>query len=860
MVLDALVNQFVQRLQHEKRARVCLWFDERREFVRLLPTLRGHLAGMVNPPFGLLEYDVGQGRGQIWLKYQIWRALRDTDPGEQRSLRFVIYVPLSEDRFESAGPDGTAPLDLLTEYRLAGILWRVNGKRPKLFSFLRQAGVSLPESPAEQRWLYDGGADSLLAKYVEKFIDRPAVFWSTTLTPEVAQSRLIGDADQRILDLAIDPVGTWKALGDNQLLREFLALVQGRYGFEASNVSPDDWMRELVVTLALTETFLGYGEPSDFPFAGRLPPVPLRPHHVQLLQRWLRDTESRDAWDRWVQEVENELNLSEWARGRAGRSYALPHLVRQRWDETRGAFEQAAPKASAIAEFFEHHSEMIAKEAELGKASHAPLGEWSLLRDLAVFLQACRDAEARVGKLTTATELARLYVDAASEIELQHIRIRSQAEEHDLISAIRVADRTYADYANALNTRFFQALLETGSTKVPGLPDVTPHLEERIWHATGRRAVVIVDALRYDCALAIKEGLREQHVAVEPVVGTLPTVTPIGMTALLPLSGARIGLQMKANNLHPTVNGKDTAVLSNRIAHLESTGAACLSIDDAESALDAPPGAGELLVVFGHNDVDRIGHGKAHTLIRHVQLEVDRLTRLVRKVHRWGYSVVHVVTDHGFVLLDETKLPEEVSCERDWCHVHKERFAVVPATADLSVATFPFPWDRNVTVAVPPALAFFKAEKSFSHGGAAVQEIIIPHLTSKNHSTTEKRIGVDVVLPTFELNRTAVKVLLRPQSTGSAASGQMLLFAATGRTLVLDVLQADPAGERASILASGPKEVRLEAADQEQAVTLFFHTAAAFQKGELLDLDIRDVETTEQLPPGGIKLTVGRDM
>ena len=93
----------------------------------------------------------------------------------------------------------------------------------------------------------------------------------------------------------------------------------------------------------------------------------------------------------------------------------------------------------------------------------------------------------------------------------------------------------------------------------------------------------------------------------------LPTVTPIGMTALLPLSGADMGLQMKANNLHPTVNGKDTAVLSNRIAYLEGFGATCLDIADAEAAREAPPGAGELLVVFGHNDVDHIGHGEAQT-------------------------------------------------------------------------------------------------------------------------------------------------------------------------------------------------------------------------------------------------------
>ena len=174
----------------------------------------------------------------------------------------------------------------------------------------------------------------------------------------------------------------------------------------------------------------------------------------------------------------------------------------------------------------------------------------------------------------------------------------------------------------------------------------------------------------------------------------------------------------------------------------------CLEIAAAEAASGAPQGAGELLVVFGHNDVDHIGHGEGQTLIRHLQLEVDRLTRLVRKLHRWGYSSVHVVTDHGFTLLDEAKLPEEVRCEREWCHVYKERFAIVPAAADLPVATFPFRWDCEVMIAVPPGLAFFKAEKSFSHGGASLQEIVIPHLTSKSRLTTEKPVGVDVVLPT----------------------------------------------------------------------------------------------------------------
>jgi len=860
VILDALVNQFVQRFQHEKRARVCLWFDERREFLRMLPALRDYLASMTHAPFRLLEYDEDRRQGQIWIKYEIRRALESAEPTDRNQKRFVVYIPLSEDRLERAGADGGDPLDLLAEYRLAGILWRVCGKRPTLFNFLRQAGVSLPDAPAEQRRLYDGGADSLLAKYVAKFMDRPTVFWTTTLTPEVAQSRLVGDADQTILDLAVDPEGTWASLRDKGLDREFLEMVRERYGFETQHAAPGDWVREFVAVLALTETFIGYDEPHDFPFVDRLPPVPLRPHHVQLLRRWLRDSEGRGAWDRWIQEVEGKVDLSAWARGRPGLSFGFPHLVRLRWAEVREAFEEAAPKASATVEFFDRNGELIAKEAEFGKASHAPIGAWSLLRDLGVFVKACADGEAQVGRLTTVDDLARAYVDGAPSIELQHIRIRYRAEEHNLPAVVQVADRAYADYANALNTCFFQRIVAAGSSAVPGIPDVTAHLERRLWRAKGRRAAVIVDALRYDCAIAIKEVLREQEVTVEPVVAKLPTVTPIGMTALLPLSGANVALQMKGNNLHPRVNDKDTSALSNRIAYLEAFGATCVEIAAAEAASDAPQGAGDLLVVFGHDAVDHIGHGEAQALVRHVQLEVKRLARLIRKLHRWGYAAVHVVTDHGFILLDEAKLPEEVPCDKDWCHVRKERFALVPATADLPVATFSFAWDEEVKVAVPPGLAFFKAEKSFSHGGASLQEIIIPHLTSKSRVTTEKRVGVEVVLPTFELTRTAVKVVLRPRSSAATTTGQMLLFTETGRTLALDVLRADTAGKRASVLATAPREVRLEPKGNEQAVTLFFHTAATFQKGELLDLDIRDIETTEQFPPGGIKLTVGRDM
>src|SRR5208337_3256006 len=113
MILDALVDQFVQRFQHEKRAGVCLWFDDREEFARILPALRAHLGALERPPFQFLEYDRERRHGQIWLKYKVCQAIETAEPNARRGLRFVQYLPMPEDRLDAPGKNGDPALDLL---------------------------------------------------------------------------------------------------------------------------------------------------------------------------------------------------------------------------------------------------------------------------------------------------------------------------------------------------------------------------------------------------------------------------------------------------------------------------------------------------------------------------------------------------------------------------------------------------------------------------------------------------------------------------------------------------------------------------------------------------------------------------
>ena len=120
-----------------------------------------------------------------------------------------------------------------------------------------------------------------------------------------------------------------------------------------------------------------------------------------------------------------------------------------------------------------------------------------------------------------------------------------------LTAISKVADRAYAGYTNPLNEKFFGLYAAQGSCELAGFEFVTSHLQREVWSHSGRRAVVIVDALRLDGAFAIQNALKGHEVEIHTVRAMLPTVTPIGMTAMLPLEGVQVTFEVKANRSAP---------------------------------------------------------------------------------------------------------------------------------------------------------------------------------------------------------------------------------------------------------------------------------------------------------------------
>lgn len=854
MLPAAFLAQIQQRFSHEKRARVCLWFDPAAEFSRLLPVFAEHLAGAGGPSFRLVAYDRGQKRGQLWLKRQVWLALEE-DP----EARVVIHLPFPEERLHGPDESGKHHLELLLEYHIDGVDWKIGGKRPTLFSFLKAAGVRLPEALADQRKLTDGGADSLLSKYAARFASRAPAFWEEAVTPELVQSRLLGDIDQTLLDLAVDPIARWEALRDEGSLGEFLAAVAERLGPCPETDNAELWIKGVVERLALTEAYVGYGEPEDFPFADRIPPIRFRENQINLVRRWLRDANCRGAWDRLVVDAEQHVNLAAWAADKKGACYGFPHLVTLRWRNTVESLTEPSLNAEQFSARVREASTDIQREVEYTMASDGIAGNWGTLLGFTRFVAATEKATAAAQEACSTPECVRIYVEYAAEVDQAHLRLRAEAEELDLVDLAKQIDRLYSVYANTLNQAFFKAYTATDGAEIPGLPFVTEQMEAHVWSGKSRRAVVIVDALRYDCALALKARLGGLEVAVSPMRGVVPTITPYGMSALLPSAYGPDRITVQGKQHVPARGTLDLSVRQNRIAQMTAAGAVCQEIDEIERSGNKAAKLPTLLVVFGHEEVDSLGHGDAGALTRHFQKELDRIARVVRKLHQWGYPEVTVVTDHGFLLMDEANLPPEVPLKPEWTVMAKERFALVPAAADLPLKTLPLPWETDLRVAIPPGCAYFKNEKSFSHGGATLQELVIPRLCSRQRAKQQK-VGVEILLAGSGagLTSAAVKLILRPVL--AIAEGELSTVAALPRLLRLDVRRVSASGGESVLNRGEPKNIELQTFG-EVPVTLFFDSKFTIQQGDQLRLLVTDPETGEAFPgPEGIVLTASRNL
>lgn len=156
--------------------------------------------------------------------------------------------------------------------------------------------------------------------------------------------------------------------------------------------------------------------------------------------------------------------------------------------------------------------------------------------------------------------------------------------------------------------------------------------------------------------------------------------------------------------------------------------------------------------------IDKNGHnGTSKEIVTNCRNAINELATMIPKIHAsYNVTEVYVTSDHGFLFndiqfaeKDKHKINEEclerstryylTNSEKEDPGVIKFRLDTVSGMLNAS----------NVMVAVPQGTNRFAAPSGgymFTHGGAALQEIIIPVIVSRQERTDSKQpVGVMVL-------------------------------------------------------------------------------------------------------------------
>jgi uncharacterized protein (TIGR02687 family) len=268
--------------------------------------------------------------------------------------------------------------------------------------------------------------------------------------------------------------------------------------------------------------------------------------------------------------------------------------------------------------------------------------------------------------------------------------------------------------------------------------------------AKGKRVIVIIsDALRYEIADELAARLRQFKddksklglgAIIKPSLGVVPSYTQLGMAALLPHETIGFtGVKALTN-----VDGKKTDGTANRSKILEPFGGIAIQAEDLASLtvkdLRSKTQQQQFMYVY-HNVIDATGDkiGTERQVFAASARAIDDLVNLISRFAKSEVGTILITADHGFLYQDrELGDAGYLSAEPQGDVIHdRDRRRVIgrglkehPAFRHFTPAQLGLTSDFEVLI--PKGTKRMKLQGSgarYVHGGASLQEIVVPVIT-----------------------------------------------------------------------------------------------------------------------------------
>ena len=292
------------------------------------------------------------------------------------------------------------------------------------------------------------------------------------------------------------------------------------------------------------------------------------------------------------------------------------------------------------------------------------------------------------------------------------------------------------------------------------------HVKARLDEAENRKTYVIIsDAFRYEAAQELTEELNGKYrfeATLSSQLGVLPSYTVLGMSSLLPHEA----LEYKSNG-DVLVDGKPNATLEQRDEILNSVGGmACKADELIKKKKDEGKEfvSGKRVVYVYHNVVDAIGdtsstEEKTFDAVRDAISELVKLTEYI--INSLSGNHILITADHGFLFTESPPgEPEKSKLEErpDGTVKAKKRYLIGMNLPDHEAV-----WHGQtaLTAEASGAMEFwipkganrfhFVGGARFIHGGAMLQEIVVPVVTVRHikgkavKDTRTRAVAVEVL-------------------------------------------------------------------------------------------------------------------
>ena len=348
------------------------------------------------------------------------------------------------------------------------------------------------------------------------------------------------------------------------------------------------------------------------------------------------------------------------------------------------------------------------------------------------------------------------------------------------ISAVRAE---YEDAARRMTEGFVKAL-EAADWTVSQTLHHTRIWQDVVSARPKPTAYIFVDAMRYEMGAELADRISATNeVQLRPALAALPSITPIGMAAVLPGAAASFSVVRNGARIGSSIDGVFLPDRSSRQKFLEGKvpGAVSLNLDDVISVsakqLQKLIGAAPLIAIHS-TDIDGAGENPittaaARRIMSHV---IGDLARCLRNLAAAGVEDVVITSDHGHLFFAGDR-PASMRMEApggDTADLHRRCWigrggATPPGAVRVSGAKLGY--NTDLEFVFPVSTAVFKAggDLAFHHGGPSLQEMVVPVLTVKARPQTASKAATSGVSVTHEFDAITNRIFtIKVELTGSS--------------------------------------------------------------------------------------------